>query len=79
MLEHTHPRYPRIVFVCGPTHPAVRPQADSRRPAYDALRCELRQHGFHASVHEEHGDMWIEELGEEIPYYEAKRLTEKGM
>jgi hypothetical protein len=76
-MEHRHPLYPRVVFVCGDTHPAVRPQAEARRPAYDALRQALRERGYQATVNEERGDVWIEALGEWLEFYEAKRLTER--
>ena len=56
-MEHVHPRYSRIVFACSETHPAVRPQVEQRRPAYETLRRELRKHGYYASAHEEQGEM----------------------
>ena len=75
-MEHIHPRYPRIVFVTGDTHPAVRPQAEQRRPAYDALRQALREQGYYATAREDKGDVWIEALGEELPFYQAAALIE---
>ena len=76
-MEIQHPLYPRIVFTCAPTHPAVRPQVEQRRPAYETLRRELRKHGYYASAHEEHGDLWIECLGEWVPFWQAKELIER--
>jgi hypothetical protein len=76
-MEHRHPLYPRIVFTCATTHPAVRPQAEQRRPAYDALRQGLRASGYYATANEEKGDVWIEALGKWVPFWEAKRLTEE--
>jgi hypothetical protein len=76
-MEIQHPFYPRIVFVCGDTHPAVRPQAEQRRPAYDALRQALRESGYYAMGREDAGDVWIECLGEWLPFWQAKELVER--
>ena len=70
-MEYQHPRYKRVVYVCGEIHPAVRPQAEQRRPAYEALKRALRERGYHSSTHEEKGDMWIECAGEFVPFWQA--------
>jgi len=76
-MQYQHPRYPRIFFVAGETHPAVKPMAEQRRPAYEALKQELKAHGYYASANEVAGDMWIEALGEYLPFYEARKLIEE--
>jgi hypothetical protein len=75
-MLHQHPKYSRIFFVCGDTHPAVRPQADQRKPAFETLRRELRQHGFYATAYEAEGEFWVDAVGEFIPFHEARRLIE---
>ena len=72
-----HPRHRLIFFAANDTHPAVRPQAEARRPAYEALRRELRQHGLHATAYEAQGDVWIEAVGEFLPFWEARKLIEE--
>jgi hypothetical protein len=69
-----HPRYNRIIFDCSDTHPAVKQMAEQRRPAYEALRRELREHGFYATAFEAQGDFWIDAVGEFVPFWEAKQL-----
>jgi hypothetical protein len=76
-MHYQHPRYPRIVFACDETHPAVKPQAEQRKPAFELLRQELRQHGFHATAFEAQGDFWVDTVGEFIPFHEARRLIEE--
>jgi hypothetical protein len=74
-----HPLYPRIVFACTETHPAIRQMAAQRTPAYESLRQALRERGFASIGYEEDGCLLVNRGGETemIPYWMARQLTEE--